>query len=96
MVDYKWQRLKAHNLKVSRNQNCPDRFRLLAGIDGQARKSRLQAVLQYISEQTGYTANSERSHVVEPKWSGSNMFYIVVFASEVEADAIRMAHWKKF
>ena len=53
-------------------------------------------MIQYITEQTSYVANPERSHVVEPKRSGSNMFYIIVFNSEVEADAVRMVHWKKF
>ena len=65
-------------------------------MDGTARKARLVGLLEYIKAQTGYQANGERSHIVEPKRAGSNCFYIVVFSSEIEANAMRMVHWQKF
>ena len=65
-------------------------------MDGGARKARLVELLSYIKAQMGYQANGERLHIVEPKRADSNLFYIVVFSSEIEADAVRMAHWQKF
>ena len=65
-------------------------------MDGAARKARLAELLSYIKAQMGYQANGERSHIVEPKRAGSNLFYIVAFSSEIDANAVRMAHWQKF
>ena len=65
-------------------------------MDGAARKARLAELLSYTKAQTGYQANGERSHIVEPKRAGSNLFCIMVFSSEIDADAVRMAHWQKF
>ena len=65
-------------------------------MDGAARKARLAELLSYIKAQTGYQANGERSYIVEPKREGSNLFYIVVFSSEIDADAVRMVHGQKF
>ena len=65
-------------------------------MDGAAHKARLAELLAYIKAQTGYQANEERSHIVEPKRVGSNLFYIVVFSSEIDANVVRMAHQQKF
>ena len=65
-------------------------------MDGAARKAHLAELLSYIKVQTGYQANGERLHIVEPKRAGINLFYIVVFSSEIDAEAVRMAHWQKF